>query len=340
MDSKRRRRRWRKRKSNKKTIAKPSRAIIHHFGIKIIGFLASAGFLIYFVGFASEYVRGDVRVTYSESFGDATELILTNDAPVDRRIDRLRFRSVGGEIMVMNKDTVSIVQPDGSTVFPDFPSPLKKSPAEKFSELDGSTVPAKASIKFRLPPFSNSPLYSVRDGVVELTLISRPVFRPFAWSESLLSGLGLLRTGDRQRFLITGHHWTAVAPDYFKSTERAVCEDQLDQLVVDVRPGKPCSSVVKRSTIQWPPAPENTGDATAVECMSRPGVNLPFTVPTKSEYILAGKFGDIALREDGSGKPLISYVVLEPGTKVICDGGRIVLLRDGLEEVRYFWKKQ
>jgi hypothetical protein len=316
----------------------PRNALAPSFIAKALSFIASAGLLVYFIGFTSEYIRGDTPISFSQALGGATELVVASNWPMDRKIETLRFDYIGPQKYATRKDTVALLHADGTMEFPDSPKEKERSPAKEFSELDGSIIRSKEMIKFRLPPFTNSPLHSHRSGIVEFTVATTPVFVPFRWLENVLAYLGIVNSTRSQRFLVQENHWTPVQADYSKNPIELSCREQWAGPTSERKDTLP-SCTANNSDLEWGPVPSDTGDATAIECTKHAGVLSPFTTTTEHQYIVGGKVRGTLERPDGSGKPLILYVVIAPDTKVVCERGRFVLFYDSLEAIKYFWRK-
>ena len=166
--------------TGRRAVLAPTPSIVHQGKRQVFpwlvvglgGFLGSAGFLVYFSGFLSEFLRGETVIAYSQPLGDASELSMTSTWPIDRRNRFLRFSFVGSQQYATKKDTWVRISEDGSTVFPESPSEREQKPATQFAELDGTLIPARSSIKFRLPPFYEfaNPRPQGRSGRIRLDL--------------------------------------------------------------------------------------------------------------------------------------------------------------------------
>lgn len=308
------------------------------FAAKAISFAASAGLLVYFISASSEYIRGDILISYSKPVGNATELVLTSTCPVDRKIESLRFAFINDPEFVTKQQTIARVHQDGTLDLPDSPSEVMRWPAKEYSDLDGSIIPSKGVLTFRLPPFTNSPVVAFSGGVVELTVATRPAFGGFRWFEDALKYFGVMNAKRSQRFLVQESHWTPVPADYAKDIQELSCREKwTGPLSYDTSGTSGCRA--NDADLDWGPTPHDTGDAFAPECTKHPEITSPFTTVTEHRYIIGGKVRGTADRPDRTGRPLILFVIIDSGIKVVCERGRFVLFYDSLEPIRYFWRK-
>jgi hypothetical protein len=301
-----------------------------------VSFLGSAGFLLYFSGFLSEFLRGDTTIGYSQPLGDATELSINNTWPMDRKVRSLRFAFVGEQQYVTKKATWARIAADGTIEFPESPKEFERHPASEFVELDGSPLLAKSSIKFRLPPLINSPVHEHRSGLVEIALDSEAHFLPFRFVEACLGGFGLMKGSKRTyRFLISSSHWTPVAADFNESVRALVCRERWSGPDGEAGLSSACKGTIE--PIEWGSiAREDDGDDLAAECTKKPEVKSPFSTKTVHHYLIGGKLEGTIPRADGTGRPLIKYGVIAPGTKVICESGRFISFTEAPEAIRSF----
>jgi hypothetical protein len=186
--------------------------------------LGASGFLLAATGASFDYINGELQLSYSQALGSAYELVMSNNGPSDRVIEKFRVKPPLGQQVIykITQDIYANVE-NSNVIIPGGPDTYV--PAAEFKELDGQTIAAKSQVKFRLPPLSDRSWLEPEAALVKIEYSSVPKNGILRVIEETLRTVSLTPPSTTADFLVLHNYWTPVKSGSLKDAISQACRE-------------------------------------------------------------------------------------------------------------------
>lgn len=189
-----------------------------------LGFLVTSGILVTILAGIYQYWANNISLKFIRPLGNAYEFQLQNQTPVDQVVEQFRIVPPDHQkvIYTTTRDVVGYSDqagahlPGGNTSYV---------PAAEFHELDGITLPANSSQKFRVPPLSSRSWMEPAASIIDIKFQLKSANPILSAVESFLNIIGFRSPVRTTRYLVINNYWTVSNTQSLDEALRIYCRD-------------------------------------------------------------------------------------------------------------------
>ena len=184
-----------------------------------------AGILLAIITAMYQHICGNVSLEFIRPLSKGYEFQLKNDTSSDRVVKLFRVKHPGKQqviyrttqdIYATQNQQGEVTLPGGNRIY---------IPAVEFKELDGRSIPANTSSKFRMPPLSSQPWFEPEAIIVDFHYQIESTNAVLSTLDRLLTATGLRSTEHTARYLVIGNYWVPSQSTSIKEAIRIACRD-------------------------------------------------------------------------------------------------------------------
>lgn len=193
------------------------------FAIRTFTILSSLGAFGVIVATAYSFLVSDTKLVYEKPYGRSYVFSLINDSPADIIVEKFRISYPDQPVIAKTTKDIYAKPKDGGLEIPG--GNISTVPITEFHELDGETISAKGTHKFRLPPLNSRDYLQLEAAIFEITYEVTPKNKLLSYIDRTLKFVALRNKEEYLRYIVVDNYWIPTRSKSPYEAIRIACRD-------------------------------------------------------------------------------------------------------------------
>lgn len=168
--------------------------------IRTVKILSSLGVFGLIIATSYSFLVGDTKLVYEKPYGRSYVFSLINDSPADIIVEKFKISYPNQPVIAKTTKDIYAESKDGELVMPG--GNISTIPIIEFHELDGETISARDTHKFRLPPLNSRDYLQLEAAIFEITYEVTPKNKLLSYIDQTLKFLTLRNEEEYLRYIV------------------------------------------------------------------------------------------------------------------------------------------
>lgn len=190
---------------------------------RALKFLSSVGALSVIVATSYSFLISDIKLVYEKPYGRSYIFSLFNDSPADIIVEKFKISYPDQPVIAKTTKDIYAQPKDGGLEMPG--GNINTVPIIELHELDGETISAKDTHKFRLPPLNSRNYLRLEAAIFDITYEVTPKNRLLSYIDRTLKFLTLRNKEESLRYIVVDNYWIPTRSKSPYEAIRIACRD-------------------------------------------------------------------------------------------------------------------
>ncbi|MDN6864810.1 hypothetical protein [Pseudomonas rhodesiae] len=192
-------------------------------GLRTVQLLSSLGAFGFILATCYSFFVGDVRLVFEKPHGRSYIFSIINDSPADMVIEKFQVSYPSQPVIAKTTKAIYAESREGELTLPG--GNISRVPIIEFRELDGETISARDTHKFRLPPTNSRDYLQLEAAIFEISYEVTPKNKLLRLIDGSLKIIALRNTEEVIRYIVIDNYWVPTRSKSSYEAIRIACRD-------------------------------------------------------------------------------------------------------------------
>jgi len=190
---------------------------------RAVKLLSSVGAFGVIVATSYSFLISDTKLVYEKPYGRSYVFSLINDSPADIIVEKFQISYPDQPVIAKTTKDIYAQPKDGGLEIPG--GNISTVPIIEFHELDGETISARDTHKFRLPPLNSRDYLQLEAAIFEINYQVTPKNKLLSYIDQTLKFVALRNEEESLRYIVVDNYWIPTRSKSPYEAIRIACRD-------------------------------------------------------------------------------------------------------------------